>query len=311
MAIPDTFKSYNEQLIHKRLIINLRQYIEQSQDIEPCANACISKLVNFISSADHDAPLEFSIPFFAVENFGFECTNTTRNRIRRLFRRPPNLLEDELALAKRYKLKPDIDYVLHHCRVSGFENVATGYRININAFYKMIEIRYGRQLLSAVCARAFKLMLQYDQYVCMCYTLRIEDLQQTINGLTEDITKLVVRQSDLSRSMLINYIDSPQLPDHRQSTFLTPISNSLHSASSRESDVDLRERILYLINSPSESISDMYYGVNTSISSHWGEGDIADPEHVDLLRERFSACLRAEPREISATDLSFVRYSVI
>ncbi len=322
-----SFEECNQRLIHGQIMVDVQEYITYTYNISSNMPSTknsdnLIELIRFMIQIEQFAPDEFAIQLEQIEKFGLVIKNTLRNKWRLLTNRSIDHLSNELSFVRTNKLVQGVDFELI-CRRSNDHKLNTGYHITIMAFHKLIHANYDKQFLITMNARILQIVFNYQQYLKNFYDDRIKSLQTTIHGLTEDLAKIAVAQSDLTKSVIMNdtvpesyeycnclrdsYISDDgiyerifedEMIDNRYTIrSLSPVDTILELPS-RTSELDnIHEKLLYLINSPNSSVSNLYNDIDSILSYNSDrssfETDIRG-NHINLLQRRFSTCLHAE-----------------
>lgn len=334
---PISFEECNQRLRNNNIILSLHDYVNITHTIPYIGNQDdnpveVAELINFILSTVDHHPNDFAISLDTIEKFGFITKNTMFNRFRLWANMPINRIDNELAFMRKHKLQVNIDYILYRQRISSFEcELDLGYKITNLAFFKLMNIKYDKVFLTLLDARIFQIVSNYQKYLNSFYDDRIKSLQQTIHGLTEDISKLITTQSNLSRSMIndvtgesyehpcncmrdsyvsddgscsgsySSHIDTPTI-DVGEDNWLYADRLTLLTPPSRGSPIDTilelnQSNILDNMHKKLLNLINSPTGSNISSVCNHNTIDGIQSTHIDSLRRRFSTFVQTEPKK--------------
>lgn len=263
VVAPMSFDECNKRLIARDMYIDMGEYISLTHTIAFNSSVShrlseIASLIHFMNEIMELHPHDFAISLSSIERLGFFVTDTFKNHIRLMFRRQRNHLENQLSFLKKHKLNANVDYYMSRFRISGMDSdLDVEYKITTLAFYKLLNNKYDNMFLTLLNARIFQINSYYNKYITAYYHTKMNNLTNTINGLSDDIGKLVVEHPHIKKSMVFNDVSDGYKSEKCEcirDSYISDESNvEPHSFNSRAQTPIFNERIA--ISSYNEEMS--------------------------------------------------------
>lgn len=241
--------------------VSLHEYIDLSHKIpydheilklsyDPSSHWLFSCIKQLIEISDID-PRAFRLSLNDMTYLGFDIYEFN-SKLPHWCQLLTKCIDDDLKRQKRFlaknKLIENIDYVESIEDING-EFLTTGFKLNRHAVCSLIVRKYGQNFLMQITMRVSQILSYYDRYKQDYRYNRIETLQRTIIGLSEDINELMQKRnkdsyaddrysscSQLSSSVIM---DNPDYSDEL-TTIHNIIESSINRMDGRISDIHLK-----------------------------------------------------------------------
>lgn len=193
------FEECNKRLVSRDILFDINEYIIMSSNVISKSNysnmslSDVTRVIQFVNKISCNNPNLFVISLNDVTQIGFRIKDTFINKFKKMINiNAIDNAQNEYAFLKANNLKESVDYELvHYYANHSSEYASHEYKINTNAFYKLIANYYSKEFVTDVLSRSELIKHYYYKYLNDYYHNKMLSLHQTINGLCEDIQSIV------------------------------------------------------------------------------------------------------------------------